>query len=277
MAPPTKSQPNPPDSAGAVEILQFTDLHLYADAEQTLLGITTLQSFQDCLELARQSHWPPDLMLLTGDLVHDGSTAGYQRLQRRLGDCGVPVHVLPGNHDDPRHMCAHLSGGGFNPVNHVIADDWQIILLDSSIADSEAGHLADNQLAFLDECLTTHPRHYALVCLHHPPVVVGSAWLDHLKLENSAAFLGILDRHPQVRGVLCGHIHQEFYAARNGVRLIGSPSTCIQFRPDSQEFALDLRPPGFRRLRLDGNGGIATEVVRLERMPAGLDLRSLGY
>jgi Icc protein len=45
---------------------------------------------------------------------------------------------------------------------------------------------------------------------------------------------------------------------------MSSPSTCTQFRPNSDDFALDVRPPGYRWLDLTANGKIQTKVVWLD-------------
>jgi hypothetical protein len=74
--------------------------------------------------------------------------------------------------------------------------------------------------------------------------------------------LAVIDRHPTVRAVLWGHIHQVFDATRNGVRYLGSPSTCIQFRPGVDRMLLDAQLPGARWLLLGNDGGIQTGVSR---------------
>jgi Icc protein len=51
---------------------------------------------------------------------------------------------------------------------------------------------------------------------------------------------------------------------RRGVRLLGVPSTCAQFLPHSEQFAIDPAPPGYRSLTLRADGSIATEVVRID-------------
>jgi Icc protein len=99
-----------------------------------------------------------------------------------------------------------------------------------------------------------------LVCLHHPPVPVGSAWLDGVGLQNGAALLEVLDRNPQVRGVIAGHVHQEFDQQRGALRLLTTPSTCAQFTPRMQHCVMDQRPPGYRRLSLHEDGTLATRV-----------------
>ncbi len=44
---------------------------------------------------------------------------------------------------------------------------------------------------------------------------------------------------------------------------MGTPSTCIQFMPNKDVFALDRQDAGYRRLTLHDNGEIETEVIRV--------------
>ena len=89
---------------------------------------------------------------------------------------------------------------------------------------------------------------------------VGSAWLDRIGLGNADEFFRIIDAHPRVRGILWGHVHQQYDGLRHGVRLLGTPSTCAQFLPLSPDFALDVRPPAFRTLDLAADGSIFTDL-----------------
>ena len=63
--------------------------------------------------------------------------------------------------------------------------------------------------------------------------------------------------------VVSGHVHQESDAVVSGVRMLTTPSTCIQFAPGSQDFALDDKQPGYRRIVLQPNGHIETQVIRI--------------
>jgi Icc protein len=72
-------------------------------------------------------------------------------------------------------------------------------------------------------------------------------------------------------------VHQNFDSERRGVRLLASPSTCIQFQPQSTEFAVDDAAPGYRWLNLYDSGRIDTGVARLTDFSAPLDRGSAGY
>jgi len=115
-------------------------------------------------------------------------------------------------------------------------------------------------LQALDAALKEHRGQHVLVCLHHQPMNMGSAWLDGVGLRDARRFLEIIDAADNVRGVLWGHVHQASDRVRGAVRFLSAPSTCSQFLPGSDFFAIDSRPPGMRWLELNGDGSIVTEV-----------------
>ena len=54
-------------------------------------------------------------------------------------------------------------------------------------------------------------------------------------------------------------------ASEATVRLLATPSTGAQFLPRSEHFAIDQRPPAYRRLTLHANGTVDTDVVWLTK------------
>ncbi len=248
----------------AVRVLQITDTHLVGDPAGRQRGLVVLDALRTVL--AKGLHEPTDLILLTGDIVHD-DPRGYERL-REMFDPSIPVLCIPGNHDAPQAMRAVLDIAPFRIGGHHDIGAWRLIMLDSQQEGEVGGRLDDSELQRLEAALRDAPRHLALVVLHHPPIAMGSAWLDAIGLDNSADFFSVLDRHAKVRGVLWGHAHQALDDERRGplgtVQLMATPSTCVQFRPKVPDFEIDERPPGYRRLTLHEDGRIETTVGWLE-------------
>jgi Icc protein len=60
---------------------------------------------------------------------------------------------------------------------------------------------------------------------------------------------------------LFGHVHQQYEGEHEGIRIIGTPSTCRQFKPGSDDFALDDEPPAYRRITLNSDGSINSELI----------------
>ncbi|MES9817120.1 MAG: 3',5'-cyclic-AMP phosphodiesterase [Candidatus Thiodiazotropha sp.] len=263
--------------AESLNLLQLTDSHLYADPSRCLLGINTLETFDHVLAQALQETGDPDFILATGDLVHDASDSGYKRLLGRLQLTEIPTYCLPGNHDIPGKMKQILNQDNVHCIPSVQAKGWSLIFLDSTIANSDGGRIDENQLELLEVLLRAHADKHTMICLHHHPVPVGSRWMDTMVLENPDAFFKLIEANPQVQAVLCGHIHQAFDTEYRGVRLMGSPSTCVQFIPRVDDFAIDAIPPGYRWLSLQPDGTIRTGLNSLPKIPSGLDLASMGY
>lgn len=247
-----------------LRLLQLTDPHLFGDPGGQLLGITTRRSFESVLTLALSGNTPPDALLLTGDLVHDETPAGYRYLRERLRRTGVPHYCIGGNHDIPALMTEHLDSAAPGSVALRRLGRWNLILLDSSTPDSDGGYLTQTQLVRLAELLADE-RAPALIALHHHPAAIGSTWIDRIGVANGAELLALCERHAQIKAVLFGHIHQDFSARHGDCLLLGAPSTCFQFTPGSPDFAIDEIPPGYRELRLYPDGRLETQVVRLEQ------------
>ncbi len=246
-------------------LLHFTDIHLFADDEGQSKGINTLESFHSVLNLARVNHPDAHAAVLTGDLSQDASAGSYERLAWELEPGPCPAYVLKGNHDDSAAMWVGLTGQKVDvrTDRSFFLGAWQIVLLDSTVPDQVHGALTDATLEWLDRALAAHPRHHALICLHHPPIALGSLWMDAIGLANGDALFAVIDRHPNVRAVLWGHVHQEVDQHHREVRLLSSPSTGVQFAPGEETFALHDAAPGYRWLELADDGVIRTGVVRL--------------
>jgi Icc protein len=175
------------------------------------------------------------------------------------------VLCIPGNHDDLPAMHAALSAPPFQLGGTLDAGAWRVVMLDSTIPGETGGALGEATLQQLDGALRGAPQRHALVCLHHHPVPMKSRWLDTVGLADAGDFFEVLRRHRQVRAVLFGHVHQPLDEMRDGLRIIATPSTCSQFKPGSDDFAVDDAPPAWRTLTLHADGRLDTTLNWLKR------------
>ena len=270
---PSVSALNPDASA---LLVQLSDSHLFGGPDGALLGMNTRDSLQKVIDLvlAQQPHI--DLVLATGDLSQDGTFESYQQFRDMTRLVPAPARWIPGNHDEPQIMLqATVNSALLEPV--VDVGNWRVTLLDSAVPGSVPGYLQDQQLQLLAQSLSEAPTRHHLVCFHHHPVSIGCAWMEPIGLRNPEALFAVLDRFPQVRAVLWGHVHQEIDRERNGVRLLASPSTCIQFAPGSEDFKVSEEAPGYRWLRLHADGRLETGVERVQGFDFQVDYGSNGY
>jgi len=219
-----------------LRVVQLSDCHLFADTQGKLLGLNTQFSLDKVLELIRREQPSPDLILATGDLSQDASLESYQRLGEALSSFTAPVYWLEGNHDKPAPMLKALDCDRERMSPCVLEiGNWTIVMLDSTIPGEVPGDLFDEDLKFLDDALAAANGEHLMVCLHHHPVPMECAWLDTQVVGSAEQFFAVIDRHPRVRAIIWGHVHQEYDEQRNGVRLLAVPSTCVQFKPKSEE------------------------------------------
>ena len=268
-----------PDAAKTLKVLQFTDTHFFKDASGKLLGVDTSASFSEVFKTALAKHGTPDLYLLTGDLSQDETEESYRRLSQALAKAGANCYFLPGNHDRRKDMTRGLihEDSPFCADRQIIRGNWQIILLDSQVEGEVGGRLEQEELNFLKKCLQERPDLHALVCLHHHPVPIGARWLDTIGVANGSEFMQTLEGYDSLRAVLWGHVHQEFEGRHKKIRLMATPSTCVQFKVATADFGVDPVPPGYRWLELEPDGQIHSAVERTDKVARGLEMSSAGY
>lgn len=247
-----------------------------ADDSGTLLGVRTRDSLQAVVQAARARQPSPDLLLATGDLAQDASETAYHEFARQVSVFGCPQSWIAGNHDNSK-VLNRVAAGYQAAGRQFLVGAWQVIMLDSSVRGQVYGQLGDDELNFLASALAAFPDRPALVSLHHHPVRIDTDWMNAIGLHNRDQFWAVIDRFPQVRAVLWGHIHQDLDLYRGNVRLLATPSTCIQFEAGSEDFAVERLAPGFRWLDLYSDGTLDTGVERATDFQYELDTDSNGY
>jgi len=216
---------------------------------------------QQVLDHYRDGDWHAERVVITGDLIQDDSAEAYDRFRDLLLPLNMRMHCVPGNHDVRELMRKVCCVPPFSYCAYEEIGNWLIIGLDSCISDDAGGLLRAEELDRLSDTVTRSDAKHVMVCLHHPPVAMGSAWLDSVGLRNGDEFLRRVESLGKVRLAVFGHVHQPYDALHDGIRIIATPSTCRQFLPGSDKFAVDDRPPAYRRITLTSDGSCDTELV----------------
>ncbi|WP_439243307.1 3',5'-cyclic-AMP phosphodiesterase [Lonepinella sp. BR2474] len=262
-----------------IRFIQITDPHLFKEKTGELLGINTYRSFQQVLTEIQQTKTDYQFVLATGDLVQDASEAGYLTFSQAVEVLNKPVYWIPGNHDfQPVLEKVFSQQPHIHADKHLLlGEKWQILLLDSQVYGVPHGELSQYQLDWLDEKLQEYQERYSLVVLHHHLLSTRSAWLDQHNLRNAHQLLQILTKYENVRAILHGHIHQQVDDVWNGYQLMCTPATSVQFQPDNNAFTLDTLQPGWREITLLPDGGIKTQVRRIQQAEFLPNMHELGY
>jgi len=227
-------------------VLQLSDLHLRADPGDSLA------SLRAAVEAVGALTDRPDALIVSGDLSDDGSERSYEQAAELLAELRLPTHVLPGNHDDRAAMrkVFGLAGAGDEPIDYSAElGPLRLVALDSTLPGEERGGLSAATLSWLDGELALEPSRPTLLALHHPPFVTALPAFDEICLSavERSGLAAVLERHPQVRRVVCGHIHRTITAELAGRAVLAIPSTHRQARLDfrSEDFSLSADPAGF--------------------------------
>ncbi|MEO0442850.1 MAG: 3',5'-cyclic-AMP phosphodiesterase [Pseudomonadota bacterium] len=258
-----------------IKIVQITDSHLGINHGETLLSMNPDESLVDVLTLIDHQQPDIDLLMATGDIANNPSLSAYQRFYTTVSDYLLaPMVWIPGNHDDHAMMEDIIPGSQHRLV---LLGDWLIIMLDSHVPGEIHGNFSQLELGFLSDALIRYQDKHIVISFHHQPVPIGSQWMDRYIVQNAHVFWELISPYQNIKAVLWGHVHQEFDELYNGIRLLSSPSTCIQFAPNHKEFALEDSMPGYRWFELNDDGSFTTAVERVERKDYGVDFNSIGY
>ena len=80
--------------------------------------------------LAEVAQDKPDALILTGDLTFNGEKASHEELAAKLNElveAGVPVYVLPGNHDVNNYAAATYLGSEQAATDFVTPEEFEEI------------------------------------------------------------------------------------------------------------------------------------------------------
>lgn len=270
------------DKKGAIRLLQITDPHLFSTPEETLLEVKTLESFRAVInQINAQTKQGNsfDLVLATGDLIQDNQIEGYHHFAQITQTLNTPIVWLEGNHDTQPDMGEILATyPHILPYKQILAgENWQILMLNTRVSGMPYGELSSEQLEWLEEKLNQFPERFSLIMQHHNILPTHSAWLDQHSLKNADKLAEILAKFNKVKGIAHGHIHQQVDALWNNIPIFATPSTCIQFKPNCDQFTLDELPQGWREFYLHENGEIETIVKRLNSNDFLPNFSSKGY
>jgi 3',5'-cyclic AMP phosphodiesterase CpdA len=244
-------------------LAQLSDPHLGADREA---GVDPAASLEAVVGAVGRLPTPVDAILVSGDLADHGSAAEYSLARELLGRVGVPVHVLPGNHDDRVALreAFDLPGEGDEPIDYAVdLGPLRLVVIDSTVPREDHGDFTAARLDLLGDELAAAPETPTIVAMHHPPLTTSIADWDRVNLsrEQRRALAAAIAPHPQVRAIVGGHLHRIAASTLAGRPVISAPSTYIQARPDfiAETVEVDGRPPGFVLHALRG-GELSSQV-----------------
>jgi 3',5'-cyclic-AMP phosphodiesterase len=247
-------------------VAQLTDLHLTVGPDDLGAARALQTAVSAILALDPQ----PDAVLVTGDLTDDGDQRSYARVRELLAPLGVPVHPIPGNHDDRdalREAFADHPGVASTDGLVQYAVDCggvRVLMCDTLVPGTPGGSFDAERRAWLAAALDDSPT---IVAMHHPPIPTGIAEFDTIGLPaaDTAALAGLLDGRDEVLRVVAGHIHRVITGTVGGVPVCVAPSAwrqaVLDLGPDGRAVVGEGEPPGYALHLLTDAGALVTHAA----------------
>lgn len=210
-----------------LRLVQITDTHISPDAPQRMIDL------ENCVHAINGLSEPPELVILTGDISHNGSIQGYHSARKLLDQLNMPYFVAAGNRDERTALLREFADERY----HLPEQGWvqysieqypvRLLIVDTLSEHSNKGQLCAERLQHLETMLLADTTKPAALFLHHPPYeAVGIPdpfqYEDWNDVENLAA---LLSGFTNVCGVYCGHVHRFIDGDIGGVQ--ASAISCL--------------------------------------------------
>ncbi len=250
-----------------VRLLQLTDLHVFKDPDVRLKGIPTRELLEDVVRHISESGQTFDHVVVTGDHTHDELPESYQAVRQILSPWLDRLWQVPGNHDDRTVLRSvfgdRVSGVGQDRITFAFKTGrWLCLGVDTHVPGAVPGRIESDQIDWIREQIQWKNPDRVALFMHHPPVDVGSLWMDPIGLTGKELLHELLRSERRIELVCSGHVHHEFSSHVGNAKIFTTPSTGLQFSPAGSQPTFVAAPPGYRVIELTDDG-FSTTVCRL--------------
>lgn len=245
-------------------IAQITDLHIGTGND-----IGAEENYHRLLavfETLKKFHRKPDLIIATGDITEVGSVPAYKLYKQMMEEAGLEILPCLGNHDVTENF-QKVFGKTYINEDHCqysvdLGDLW-LVVTDTHDETIHGGAFCEKRMDFLDRAIREADGRPVLVAMHHPPFVTGIDWMGARDYDEPwlVQIRQVIKRYPNVRKIICGHIHRVMDRPFAGSSCIVSAATAAQVHlelaeitsseADGRPLIVD-EPPGFALHWWDG-------------------------
>jgi Icc protein len=257
---------------------QITDLHIAPPGHRVEKRYRTAWHLERAVAHIQALPYRPDVLLLTGDLVEEGTAAEYERLLTLLAPLSMPLYAIPGNHDTRNGLRAAFASptvGHGEFVQYTVEDyPVRLVALDTLIPGETGGELCAPRLDWLDARLAEAPEAPTMILMHHPPFLTGLGAMDRngtgLGLKGADQLGAIVARHRQIERIVSGHIHRPICMSWHGTTASVAPSTAHQIALDLGNGAIPtiMEPPALQLHVWMPGHGLVTHTSYIGDYPA---------
>lgn len=253
-------------------IVQVSDFHVDLCVRTAAGTVDTRERLRQAVAWVDALRPVPDVVLVTGDLVNDGTPEQYAFVKQMLSMLTVPCYVVPGNHDDRENMRRAFADQGYldseSDYLHYVIDGCplRLVALDTLIPGQEQGELCTRRLTWLEERLSDAPARPTLIFMHHPPFATGMPTFDMIGLRGAPEMAALIARHSQIEAIICGHVHQPLHTKWCGTVAYTAASISFQYPLDlgpSAAMEPVYAPPTGRMYVWDQRTGLVAHLLHI--------------
>ncbi len=222
--------------------IHISDTHIGVQSDYSNRGFRPYERMQLLVADIQRLPFTPDFIVHTGDVCGDkdchATPEHYAVAKHLLESLPVPIYYIAGNHDCKQSLFSTLKSGPYTVMHETESElmyefmvrGFSFVALHSSVVSERAGTISSRQLDLLRAHLMSSSSP-CFIFLHHPPLSLGSPWMDqHMLLAEGVVLQSLLERfRERVLGVFFGHIHQGFNFCKGGISYFSSPGTIFQF------------------------------------------------
>ncbi|MCK5296675.1 MAG: phosphodiesterase [Alphaproteobacteria bacterium] len=215
-------------------IAHLSDSHIGSDGTGMNGAVDTLSQLEKVVQEINNLPVMPDVALFTGDLTENGCYEGYKQLRGALEKLSMPCYLTTGNHDSPEAMKKAFNYKSESPYLQYAIELYplRLIALDTYVPNQIGGRLCSERLEWLQEKLSEQPEKPTIIFMHHPPFLSGIPSFDKHLLEGAEELGEIVEKNPQIKRILCGHLHRSICVDWHGTIVNSAPSIAAQIVPD---------------------------------------------
>ena len=253
-------------------ICQLSDLHVCSPGVLAYRRVDTAAYVSRCVAHLVRLDPQPDVIVITGDVADRGAETEYEHARALLAPLRVPIHVIPGNHDDRDRLrrafsSPHHASGMTEFLQYTVdVGAMRFIALDTLVVGEGGGMLCERRLEWLEAELRRASDRPVVIFMHHPPFATGITYMDAVGLKTARPLEPIVRGHPNVERILCGHVHRTILRRFAGTIAVTSPSPAHQVALDfatGAQASFVMEPPGYLLHRWHEGLGFTTYAAVL--------------
>lgn len=181
----------------------------------------------------------PVAVLFTGDLTNEATAEQTRRAAELVERLPMPVHPIPGNHDDREEIRAAFAGhGGLASAGEFLdyvvdCGPARVVNVDTSVAGQAGGAIGPERIAWIGSQIE-RAEPPVILAMHHAPVGVGLHEFDEigLALADRDALRALFEGGNRPELVVTGHLHRAVTSQVGGVPVFTCPSVHEQVKLD---------------------------------------------